>query len=466
MFIGRERELSTLRNKYESGVFEFVGVYGRRRVGKTALLTEFTKDLPNGWCTAVEADAQANLVNLSKAVYSLQNPNAPLESAPVFADVSGALEAAFAATKKTRGVLVIDEFPYMAQADPSFSSTLQAAIDRHHAHSQLFLILCGSSLSFMKHQLFGKESPLYGRRTGQIELKPFDYWQARAFFPDMDATDSAALYAMTGGIPLYLRQFSPTASVEENISQVFLNPSSILYEEPANLLKQEVRDAAKYHKVMSVIAAGSSRHNEIATGSGVGSSALDYYLKELVELGLVSREEPVTGRGGRRAVWKIDDLLFRFWFRFIRPRQPLIDRGLAEGAASIIKDELPDYMGTVFEHMCRDWLWREYGEGRLDVDIVDIGRWWGNDSRKREEAEIDLVAVGNSGTSLIGECKWRNEPVGADVVERLDSRAWLVGADQQIPRYVFSREGFDSSCRSAAKDMGNVRLISFEEMKG
>ena len=184
MFIGRKRELALLEKLYTSGKFEFVGVYGRRRVGKTALLTEFTRHLPTGWCAAVEDDASTNLRILSQAVFALQSPDSDPDIAPIYADFPTAIEAAFAATRYKRGVLVIDEFPYLAKSFPAFSSMLQAAIDAHQGESNLFLVLCGSSLSFMKEQLLSRKSPLYGRRTAQIELKPFDFFESRLFFPE------------------------------------------------------------------------------------------------------------------------------------------------------------------------------------------------------------------------------------------------------------------------------------------
>ena len=225
MFIGRERELSLLRKLYGSGKFEFIGVYGRRRVGKTALLTEFARDLRAGWCAAVEDDASANLRILSQAVYTLANPDADPELAPMYADFATAIEAAFAASRGDRRVLVIDEFPYLAKSYPAFPSVLQAAIDAHQANSKLFLVLCGSSLSFMKAQLLDRNSPLYGRRTAQMELKPFDFFDSRAFFPGLDNQSAACIYGMVGGVPLYLRQFDDVLDLSQNIASAFLDPS-------------------------------------------------------------------------------------------------------------------------------------------------------------------------------------------------------------------------------------------------
>ncbi|MBQ9067884.1 MAG: ATP-binding protein [Eggerthellaceae bacterium] len=464
MFVGRKRELSFLKERYQTGKFEFVGVYGRRRVGKTALLTEFTRPLKTGWCAAVEDDAALNLRILSQAVHMLLHPDFDPDLAPVYPDFQRAVEAAFDAARDDRAVLVIDDFPYLAKSYPAFPSVLQASIDAHKDTSKLFLVLCGSSLSFMKEQLLDKKSPLYGRRTAQLELKPFDYFESRAFFPDADPVTAANIYGMVGGVPLYLLQFDASRSLEQNVECLFLNPGSILYEEPLNLLKQEVSKASPYNAVISAIAGGASQHNEISRKAGLESGALDYYLKELMRLGLLTKEEPMTGKGGRKALWRLTDNLFRFWYHFVRPRQPLAERGLGAKAAPGIAGALSEYMGLVFEGICRDWIWRQVAAEALEFDVTDVGRWWGNDPVAHEEAEIDIVAVDGSTTVMVGECKWKNEPTGADQLEKLDGRARLVGAESATARWLFSRARFTQGCQESASGMSGARLVTFDEM--
>ena len=462
MFVGRKAELDVLRARYDSGSFEFVGIYGRRRVGKTYLIGEFAKDLPCGYFTAVEDDIKANLRYLSQAIYLIEHPDADPDVAPTYQDYAAAIDAIFDIAHTQRIVFVIDEFPYLAKTYPAFPSILQAAIDRNKDASKLFLILCGSSLSFMKEQLLNKKSPLYGRKTAQIELKPFDLFDARAFFPEASTGTVAELYGMVGGIPLYLKQLDVGLSLEGNITKAFLDPSSILYDEPLNLLKQEVSKAALYNAVISAIAGGASQHNQIATAAGIEPAALDYYLKELVRIGLIEKETPVIGDA--KGVWRITDSLFRFWYRFVRPRQSLIERGLGQRVAGRIVEAYPDHMGPVFECICRDWLWREYANGCLDVELTDIGRWWGNDPIEREQAEIDVVAIDDKRAVLLGECKWRSELTDVSVLSVLDRRAPLIGADSRAPRYLFSKSGFTSGCEELAGTLGNVRLVGLDEL--
>lgn len=463
MFIGREKNLAALERLYKKPGFQFPAIYGRRRVGKTALISQFCKDKPTVFFTAIEGNLTANLNLLSREIRAFEAPDASPDSAPIYRDLYEALDTVFAMGKTHRLVFVIDEYPYLAKAEPSVSSMLQRLIDRHQNDSRLFLILCGSSLSFMKTQLLEDKSPLYGRRTAQFELMPFDFFDARRFFPSVPITDALQYYALVGGVPLYLRQINPTANFEENVCDVFLSPESMLFEEPTNLIKQEVQKAAPFNGVIQAIANGRSQNNEIATGMGIQTSELTYYLKELRAIGLVKRETPVVA-GRRRAIYRLSDNLFRFWYRFVLPNRTAIERGMQHRVLRAIETELLGFCGPVFEDVCAQWLWRRNVEGTLPVEFGDLGRWWGNDPQLREEAEIDLVGVDKGKAVLIGECKWRNEALDASVLETLAHRGNLVHAQSDAPMYAFSKAGFTQGAIEATKASRRMHLVRFDEM--
>lgn len=462
MFVGREEELATLERLYSSSGFQMPVVYGRRRVGKTYLMSEFAKDKPTIFFTAVEDSDAINLRNLSREISLFEHPDADIESVPVYSDFQSAFEAVFLLARSRRLVLVIDEYPYLAKVSKSVSSILQSLIDRNKDESNLFLMLCGSSLSFMKEQVLGEKSPLYGRRTAQLEVRPFDFFDSLSFFQEASLEDAACYYGMVGGVPLYLQQFRPDLSLPENVEQAFMRPDSILFEEPTSLLKQEVQKAALYNSVIGAIASGSTENNTIATAAGCGSNELTYYLKELQRIGLVDRETPVVG-AGRRAVYRLSDNLFRFWYRFVLPYRSLIERRITRRPIAVVEEHLCEYMGPIFEAICAEWLWRGLASGSLEAEFDQLGRWWGNNPTLRREEEIDLVGVSGGKVSLLGECKWRNEPVGADVVETLDERGTLVGASLPM-RYLFSKTGFTKGCEDLARADGRLRLVTLRDM--
>ena len=463
MFIGRERELETLQRLYETGTFQFPVVYGRRRVGKTALIGQFANEHPTVFFTAVEENVEVNLYNLSREIFLFEHPDADLGAAPQYSSLQAAFEAVFQLARSKRLVFVIDEYPYLAKAEPACSSMLQLLIDRNKDSSGLFLILCGSSLSFMREQVLGRKSPLYGRRTAQIELLPFDFFDALRFFPGADPVVAAQLYGMAGGVPLYLLQFDASLSVEGNVTRAFLDPSSILYEEPQNLLKQEVQKSALYNAVIGAIASGKSANNEIATTVGLTSTELTYYLKELQRIGLVVRETPVLG-STRRAVYRLSDNLFRFWYRFVSPNRSTIERGITTRALHMVGSQLSTYMGPVFEQICAEWLWRMNANGQCGYDFDELGRWWGNDPELRREEELDIVCTSGKQACLVAECKWRNEPTGTAEAETLERRMRLVGAPVGTKRYLFSKTGFTAACVERAALDESLQLVTLEEM--
>lgn len=463
MFIGRERELATLRRLYATETFQFPVIYGRRRVGKTSLINEFSNQLQTIFFTAVEDSSVVNLRNLSRERFVLDNPDADPSLAPLYPDFQTAFEAVFSLAESRRLVFVIDEFPYLAKAEPSVSSILQMLIDRHAENSKLYLILCGSSLSFMREQVLSEKSPLYGRRTAQLEIKPLDFFESRAFFPAAPPEDVACYYGMVGGIPLYLRQFDDRASVEENLANVFLDSSSMMYEEPTNLLKQEVQKAALYNAVIGAIASGKTSANEIATTAGIASAELSYYIKELRRIGLVDQEFPV-GSKRRRGVYKLTDNLFNFWYRSILPSRSLIERGMAGRVSRRTLGHLPEYMGRVFEQICLEWLWRQNADGNLSFEFDEAGRWWGSDPQTKTQEEVDIVCLDEGNIVAVAECKWTNKQVDASVLKMLDRRAALVGAGSGAYRYVFSKSGFTEDCKRYVNQGGNWALIDFESM--
>ena len=244
MFFGRKRELEELTRLYETDKFQCVVMYGRRRVGKTALITEFIKDKEAVYFTGQETNAKENLENLSSSIFRISKDFA--DASPQFNNYKDALEAVFSLAATRRVVFAIDEYPYLAGSYKGVSSLLQACIDKHKDNSKLFLILCGSSLSFMENQVLGYKSPLFGRRTAQFRILPFDYAQTREYFSgSYDAPDIAVLYAVTGGVPHYMSFIAHQSTIADNIKMNFLKHTGYLFEEPTNLIKQECREPAQ-----------------------------------------------------------------------------------------------------------------------------------------------------------------------------------------------------------------------------
>lgn len=461
MFYCREKELNDMNRRYTRGNFECLIVYGRRRVGKTALINEFCKDKPTVFFSAWNATAQENLEALSKAIYEKDNPST--EEAPLFRSFDAAFSEITRMSENERLVFVIDEYPYLAKAYSSISSRLQHIIDRTWKDGKLFLILCGSSMSFMEYQVLGYESPLYGRRTGQYKIQALNYKEITVFNPGLTHEEQALVYGVTGGIPHYINKLNIENDVDAALKENLFNTSGYLFEEPENLLKQELREPAVYNSIITAIAGGASKANEISTKVGIESAVCAKYLKVLLNLGILKKENPITEKPGRKTIYVIGDNFFRFWYRFVPQNTSAITAGRIDKIYdSVIKHRFSDYMGLVFEQMCREYLFR-YADG-LPVILSDIGQWWGTDKKTKKEVQIDIVGTPTEGKEyIIGSCKYRNEPVGTDEAELLKRYAEVFGKGEKYHFFIFSKGGFTRSLQTLG-DKGEVTLITLDDM--
>lgn len=460
MFIGRKRELAALQKQYIGNQFEFTVIYGRRRVGKTAIINEFVKDKDVIYFTGVESNADQNLKNLSQSIMSL-NPDLPVGSE--FPSFQAALEFVFSLAKDKRIVFVMDEYPYVAKASKTMASTLQLLIDRYQDTSKLFLILCGSSMSYMEDHVLAYKAPLYGRRTAQMKIRPFAFTEVCEFFQNFSDEDKAIAYGIVGGTPQYLLQVNDRLSIKENIQDIYLNPNSFLFEEPLNLLKQEVREPANYNAIISAIATGATKLSEISGKVKEDTSACTAYIRNLTSLGILKKETPYGEVGNRKTIYTIEDNMFRFWYRFVADNISLISRGATEIAYKRIEPFISDYMGAVFEDISKQYLWAELLQGDSPVRFASLGRWWGTNSKTRKQEEIDIMGVEDNDTALFAECKWTNEKTDLAVLEKLLERSHLFHYKKKF-FYLFAKSGFSAGCIRKATEMGNVRLVLYKEM--
>lgn len=461
MFYCRKEELLNMNKRYEKEKFECIVIYGRRRVGKTSLINEFCKDKPTIFLSALNASSQENLDTLSKAIYEYKCPGSL--NAPKYRSYEDALEEITHMSNEQRLVFVIDEYPYLAKAEHSISSRIQHMIDHAWQYGKLFLILCGSSMSFMENQVLGYESPLYGRRTAQFKIRALTYKEVMEFHPNQSNENQALIYGITGGIPHYINKLDIVDDLNDALKENLFDTAGYLFEEPENLLKQELREPAIYNSIISAIASGASRLNEIATKVGIETGVCTKYLKVLLDLGILKKETPIAEKVGKRTIYLIGDNFFRFWYRFVAPNISTISAGRFGRIYDVaVRAHLSDYMGLVFEQMCREYLLR-YAEN-LPIMISDVGQWWGTDSKTRKEVQIDIVGMPIEGNEyIIGSCKYKNEKIGVDELELLKNYANVFGRGSKYHYYIFSKGGFTEGLKER-EDIGEVILVTLDDL--
>jgi len=417
-FIGRNKELGLLEEAYSSNRSEFIPIYGRRRVGKSELILQFMKSKTGIYYLGKQAQEKLQISEfLRESAEVLQEP---LLSKISPEDWKSALEAVDEKrSKEEKLIIVFDEFQWMVEDSPSLPSILQEFWDRRwKKNGNIMLIICGSYIGFMEREILGKKKPLSGRRTYQIFLKPFGYREAMKFHPGYSLTDQAKTYFICGGLPLYLENFFPAKSVEQNICLNFLNEFAPLYREVDFLLREEFREVEKYYAILLVISSGSATNKEIARKTGIDARKLHYYLKQLMELGYVARKYPLTSKipSAREVKYILDDPLIRFWFHFIYPNISYISRvSPSKAFADRIRPGLPAYFGVCFERLCRESLSFLYQKEGVEAGF-EAGEYWDKD------IQIDVVGLRDDNWTDIGECKWGVIRSTKAVIRELESK--------------------------------------------
>ena len=462
-FINREKETAYLDDEFSKKDAGLMVLYGRRRVGKTSLIEEFTKGKKTIYFMAdkqVERDLQKRLQQAMAR--SLRDS---LMERVDFASWDDLFDYWLEREDFSRKVvLVLDEFQYIAKVNPAFPSILQRLWDQKLKERNIFLILCGSLINMMYATTLSYESPLYGRRTGQIKLDPIPFEHYAGFFPEMSPLKRLEFYAVTGGVPKYIESIMPEKSIFENIRLNIISKNSYLYIEPRFILNEEVTETLNYFSILKAIAEGEHKIGNIASRIGIKANILTKYLDVLINLDVLERQVPVTEEmpeKSKMGLYFIKDHFFRFWFRYLFPNQSYLEIEEYEQVMKLIEKDFAKFVGPVYEKVCIEKIPILAGDGRLPFRPEKWGRWW-----TRSE-EIDLVAL-NTETQeiLFGECKWSDKPVGTDILRSLKAKAesvgWRKGSRKEYYA-LFSKSGFTEELEKAAKK-GDVFLFEGVQM--
>ncbi len=388
MFYNRKNELLRLNKRYQQERSQLLIVYGRRRVGKTELLQQFVKDKPHIYFLADLSSEKEQLAGFTERIRLFSKDPALTENP--FSNWNALFAYIRNLAKKTRLVLIIDEYQYLQAGNKAISSILQKVWDEGLKDGKIYLVLCGSYISFMEREILAYKSPLYGRRTGQFFIEPLSFFQAAQFFPSLSIKERILRHGILGGIPAYLLQFQKRHSLAENIKFNTLQPDAFLYNETHFLLMQELREPRNYFSILKAIAFGATRLNEIVQSSGLDRGMVVKYIEVLKNLRIIKRQVSVheeKPEKSRKGIYQIQDNYFRFWFRFVYPNKSFIeenqqDRVLREK----IIPQLDQYTGAVFEEVCLEFLKMKNAQGQLPFEAAKIGRFW------KDQMEIDIMA--------------------------------------------------------------------------
>lgn len=452
-FVGREQELAVLNAEWEAPGARFLLLYGRRRVGKTALLTTWIDQSHKRalYWVASPTSATAQLRSFSQALYEFANPGVQVNHDFTYSTWEQAWREVATLSRQGRLALFIDEFTYLLEVTPEIAGQLQNFWDQVLSKADLFLCLSGSHLGMMKREFLAYQAPLYGRATAQIHLQPLPFGLSKRYFPKYTAVDRVAIYAMFGGVPAYWERLDPNKSISQNIKTQLLTPNNLMQAEPALLLYDFVSDLHNYIAILTAIANGARTPQEITTQTGLPNVQVPKYLSVLTSAGFVERRVSMTAaptsRTGRH---HITDPYLRFYFRFLAGRQHQFALKIQDQALAEISRHLIDFIGTyTWEELCREWVLRAGAFGALPFMPDAVGSAW------NRTVQIDVVGINTMEKTLIlGECKWTLEaPPRKVITELVEEKATRIIPEQGHWRVYFlgfSRSGWSSSALTYA----------------
>ena len=466
-FYDRKRELAMLDEQFARHGGELFVMYGRRRVGKTVLLEHWLKTRGHRaiFWTADRTSALALLRSFSQTIQTFRVPGATIPADFDFGNWELALLEVAHLAETERLVLVLDEFTYLFEGEPAITSLLQRLWDHQLKHTRLMLVITGSHAGMIEREVLAARAPLYQRATRHLHLQPLPYGVLNEFFPGYAAEDRVTIYGCVGGVPSYLELLEPRYSLETNLRRLL--DSSLIMDDAAALLRDQLDEPRNYVAIVGAIAAGYLRVTEIAKMAGLTDSTTAKYLTVLQDLGIVERQVPATvsrpehSKSGR---YQIVDHYLRFYYRFIAPARTLLERGMTEQVGANLRQHLPEFIGkNIFEELCREWVLRQADAGKLSFIPRRVGAYWA-----KGEPEIDVVAVNEDDHQiLLGECKWTKLPVDRAVATRFVSQAQrvlprVIDERWRVSYVVFSKSGFTSEARRV--DDANIRWIDLAQI--
>ena len=456
-FIDREGELNSLERFWKNEEEQLLVIYGKRRIGKTELIKQFIKDKLNIYFLVQKISERENLKMLGELIGEFYGDD--ILKAKGFDNWQMFFEY-LEKHLKERVIVVIDEFPYLAEANKGISSIFQAGWDEHLKNTSVYLILCGSSIAMMESEVLAYKAPLYGRRTGQIFLQPFSFYEASEFYPSLSFDKRLELYTLAGGNPSYLEKLNPLISVEENIIEQILAPGSPLYNEVEFILLEELREPRNYFTILRAIAFNKTRVSEIVNETGFEKSILHKYFFALEDLRIIQKEVPVTEKNplkSRKGIYKLQDQFFKFWFKYILPNKSRIEEGNIDYVLENIRVDFNLLVSENYEKVAREIVIKNQNSF---FKIETIGRWWDKNE------EIDIVALNEKENKILfGEVKWSNSAVGTNIYDDLKRKAKIVqwGTGQRREYFcLFSKSDFTEDMKEIAK---RENVVLFHEDK-
>lgn len=456
MFYGRIKELAKLEKEYLKKN-SFCSIYGTRRIGKTSLINEFVKNKKHIMFQAKEVSNADNLKSFSfKILESFDRSDEY-----VYSSWEKAFDAAISFFGDDKGIIVIDEYPYLVRSYEGISSIIQDIYDNKLKNSNIMLILSGSNLSFMEKELNNKQSPLYKRITLKMKISKMPFDEATLFLNNYSNEDKIKFLCMFGEYPFYLSKIDENLSFDENVKELLFNENSILLDGPKLLLSNSSREQSFYNSILLYLAGKKKGLTEISKLMNEEVTKINKYMKTLLDAEIVTKYEMFNS--SRQVYYYIEDPVLRFYYQYLLNNIDKIEAGYGELLYDRLKNDIHSFISYSFEDIAISYMEGLSIKGKLDGIYYPIKNLVIEKSELNRSIEIDGIAKDND-SILVIECKFTNKKRTIHDFEKMveNMSIKMFSSVKKIEYYIISKSGFEDSLLNC-KDK-NLHLISLDDM--
>lgn len=456
MFYGRTKELAKLEKEYLKKN-SFCTIYGTRRIGKTSLINEFIKNKKHIMFQAKEVSNSDNLKFFSFKI--LESLNRKDEY--VYSSWEKAFEAAISSFGNEKGVIVIDEYPYLVKSYEGISSIIQDVYDNKLKNSNIMLILSGSNLSFMEKELNDKQSPLYKRVTLKMKVGKMPFDEATLFLSNYSNEDKIKFLCIFGEYPFYLSKIDKELSFEENLKELLFNENSILLDGPKLLLSNSTREQSFYNSILLYLAGKRKSLTEISRLMNEEVTKINKYIKTLLDAEIIIKNEMFNST--RQTYYYIEDPVLRFYYQFLLNHIEQIEAGYGEILYERLKEKINSFISYSFEDIAISYMENQSRKGKLNGIFYPIKNLVIEKSELNRSIEIDGIAK-DEDSLLVIECKFTNKKRTIQdyrkMIENMSIK--MFSNAKNIDYYIISKNGFDEELLNIKSK--NLHLISLDDM--
>ena len=454
-FVGRERELKYLEALYSQPGLKTCAVYGRRQIGKSTLLREFTKSKRTLFIQSSKQSNYENMVRMRADISQFLGKELPvLES---FTEIMAVVEKI---CRDEKTIVVFDEYPYLISDAQYFPSILQRFIDIDVRDTESMIIICGSSISMMRDETEKMDRPLYGRFTNRLIVGPLHYRTCMKFHRNMSDTDALKVYMTVGGIPKYHR-IMDCNTYEECIKKCYTEQTGALIDEAQAIISNEMSPFGIYSGIVACIADGTVKQSDIAQKMGLDRAVCKRHLDKLEYMGFIDRPNPMMG-APKRPIYRIADNVMAFHYEVIRRHGPMLNSLSLDPDKkyALMVNDINTFMGHRFEDLCGQYVDTEY-------NVKERGRWWGRAGG--EDTDIDIIALVYDDNlkvnTILAECKFRRQKTSFSALNGLTDRASKIGGILNEHYMLFSISGFEEKLEDFSEDHG-IMLVGVDKLLG